>query len=298
MPTVMVVDDAAVDRRLAGGLLENAPNLNVCYAHDGEEALIKIGQEMPDLVVTDLQMPHVDGLALVNSLQERYPEVPVVLMTAQGSEVIAAQALANGAASYIPKNELAASLVETVMQILAMTNSDTRYRKLIGCATKTEFEFLLENDFDIIEPLIELIQQVNSSQGTLDSAACIRIGVAVEHALSNAMFRGNLEMSREQFPVLNRSIVRERLEQVDFDDRKVFFRMLVTADAVRFTIKDDGPGFDTTSIPEASDPDSFRDGAGRGLVLIQTFMDRVEYDPKGNSVQMIKLRSENPDKPR
>ena len=80
MPTVMVVDDTAVDRRLAGGLLERATNLNVCYAHDGDEALTLVGQEMPDLVLTDLQMPNVDGLQLVNVLRERYPGIPVVLI--------------------------------------------------------------------------------------------------------------------------------------------------------------------------------------------------------------------------
>ena len=47
MPTVLVVDDTAVDRRLAGGLLENAPDINVCYAQNGNEALLQIGNELP-----------------------------------------------------------------------------------------------------------------------------------------------------------------------------------------------------------------------------------------------------------
>jgi len=70
--------------------------------------------ELPDLVVTDWQMPEIDGLELVNTIGDKYPEVPVVLMTAHGSEVVAAQALANGAASFVPKSDLADNLVETV----------------------------------------------------------------------------------------------------------------------------------------------------------------------------------------
>ena len=92
MPTILVVDDTAVDRRLAGGLLENAPNVDVCYAANGNEALLRIGSNLPDLVLTDLQMTDLDGLELVTSINERYPEIPVVLMTAHGSEVIAAGA--------------------------------------------------------------------------------------------------------------------------------------------------------------------------------------------------------------
>ena len=97
MPTVLVVDDTAVDRRLAGGLLENVPDVEVCYAENGKDALFKISTQLPDLVVTDLQMPEVDGLELVTTINDKYPGIPVVLMTAHGSEIVAAQALANGA---------------------------------------------------------------------------------------------------------------------------------------------------------------------------------------------------------
>ena len=290
MPTVLVVDDTAVDRRLAGGLLENAPDLNVCYAQDGNEALLQIGNELPDLVLTDLQMPDVDGLQLVNSINEKYPDVPVVLMTAHGSEVIAAQALASGAASYVPKSDLAENLVETVMHILAMSDSDARYKKLMRCARKVDFEFDLENDLKILDPLIDLVQQVVSSQDILDSTNRVRMCVAVEHAIQNAMVRGNLEISRDEYPVLNPNIVDEKSQLPEFADRRVYFRVSVTHDQVDFVIKDQGPGFDTTAIPAAENPDSFKDGMGRGLVLMQAFMDEVIFDNGGREVRMMKRR--------
>jgi len=53
MATILVVDDTAVDRKLAGGLLESTENLDVCYAENGKEALQQIGINVPDLVVTD-----------------------------------------------------------------------------------------------------------------------------------------------------------------------------------------------------------------------------------------------------
>ncbi|MEM9409682.1 MAG: response regulator [Planctomycetota bacterium] len=275
MPTVLVVDDTAVDRRLAGGLLENAPDLDVCYAQNGNEALLRIGNELPDLVLTDLQMPELDGLELVNSMSEKYPDVPVVLMTAHGSEVIAAQALASGAASYVPKTDLADSLVETVMHILAMSESDARYKKLMRCAKKVDFEFELENDLKILDPLIDLVQQVVSSQDILDSTQRVRMCVAVEHALQNAMIRGNLEISREQAPVINPSIVDKKNQLPEFADRRVHFKVSVTQDLVKFLIKDEGKGFDVSNIPAAESPEAFKDGMGRGLVLMQAFMDEV-----------------------
>lgn len=297
MPTIMVVDDTAVDRRLAGGLLESAPNVEVCYAENGKDALLQIGARLPDLVVTDLQMPEIDGLELVTTIGEKYPEVPVVLMTAHGSEVVAAQALANGAASFVPKSELAENLLETVMHILVMSESDSRYKKLVSCATKTDFEFSLDNDPTIIDPLIDMVQQVAISQGLLSHNSRVQLGVALEHALLNAMIRGNLELSRAEMPVISRGKVMERCAQAPYKNRRVYFRSLVTPEKVEFTIRDEGPGFDTSQLPKSSDPDSFKDGTGRGLVLIQAFMDTVTFDRNGTELKMTKLRSEDPANP-
>lgn len=298
MPTVLIVDDTAVDRRLAGGLLENAPNVEVCYANDGQEALTRIGSDLPDLVLTDLQMPGVDGLQLVNEIYEKYPDLPVVLMTAHGSENIAAQALASGAASFVPKNDLAESLVETVMHILMLSQSDYRYKKLVSCATKTDFEFSLENDGEIIEPLIDMIQQVIMSQEVLTPRCQVQVGVALEHALTNAMFRGNLGIKREDHPVNPFELITARNKEAPYKDRRVYFRALVTPEQVTFTVKDQGEGFDTSLIPEASDPDSFRDGIGRGLVLIKAFMDEVKFEDSGRTLEMTKFKSAVPANPR
>ena len=298
MATILVVDDTAVDRRLAGGLLESSANLEVCYAENGKEALQQISMSLPDLVVTDLQMPEIDGLELVNTIGDKYPEVPVVLMTAHGSEVVAAQALANGAASFVPKNDLADNLVQTVMHVLVLADSDSRYNKLINCTRKTDFEFDLENDPAIIEPLIDMVQQVALSQGLLSPQNRVQLGVALEHALSNAMIRGNLEFSREEMPVTNMALAQERAAQEPYSSRSVYFRSLVTREKAQFTIRDQGKGFDHKSLLESSAPESFRDGAGRGLVLIQAFMDEVEFAHDGREIRMSMPKTASPSQPR
>lgn len=298
MATILVVDDTAVDRRLAGGLLESSANLEVCYAENGKEALQQISMRLPDLVVTDLQMPEIDGLELVNTIGDKYPEVPVVLMTAHGSEVVAAQALANGAASFVPKNDLADNLVQTVMHVLVLADSDSRYNKLLNCTRKTDFEFDLENDPAIIEPLIDMVQQVALSQGLLSPQNRVQLGVALEHALSNAMIRGNLEFSREEMPVTNTPLARERAAKEPYNNRSVYFRSLVTREKAQFIIRDQGKGFDHESLLESSASESFRDGTGRGLVLIHAFMDEVEFAHDGREIRMSMPKTASPPQPR
>ena len=290
MTSILIVDDTAVDRRLAGGLLESAGDIDVQYAENGQEALDKIGQHLPDLVVTDLQMPELDGLNLVLKISEDYPDLPVILMTAHGSESIAAQALANGAASFVPKTELAECLAETAIHILALSQNDNSYKKLLECTTKADFEFDLVSDPDIIPPLVEMIQQIIVNQETFDSRTQVQVGVAFEHALSNALFRGNFEMAREDFAVVSRATSGQRATEAPYKDRKIYVRSLITPESVQFTIRDSGPGFDTSTVPAVEAPESYRDGVGRGLVLIQAFMDEVTFSDSGNEIRMKKSR--------
>jgi CheY-like chemotaxis protein len=289
MASILVVDDSAVDRRLAGGLLEKGTYLEVRYAENGQMALKEIDREPPDVVVTDLQMPEMDGLQLVLKIAQDNPDIPVVLMTAHGSESIAAQALANGAASYVAKTDLAESLVNTVMLILAMNETDLRYRRLIQCSTRTQFEFMLDNDPQLIEPLNDLVQQVVASMNVCDTSQRVRLGVALENALTNAMIRGNLEIAPTANQILDRELVSQRRTQKPYKERRVYVNVAIDRDKVEFLVRDQGPGFDISQIPQSGDPAAFKNASRRGLVLIKTFMDDVKFDSKGNEVRMVKF---------
>src|SRR5690606_21001897 len=114
----LVVDDSAVDRRLAGGLLSKDPSYQVEFCENGAAAASVIDHSPPDLVITDLQMPEMDGLQLVEHINQTAPYLPVILMTSMGSEEVAVQALERGASSYVPKRKLAQDLMRIVQQVL------------------------------------------------------------------------------------------------------------------------------------------------------------------------------------
>jgi CheY-like chemotaxis protein len=303
MPTVLVVDDSAVDRRLIGGLLEKDDRLQVDYAENGRSALAKIRVAAPNLIVTDLQMPEMDGLDLVRAVSIHHSDTPVILMTAHGSEDLAVAALEQGAASYVPKSRVAEKLLDTVHQVLSLSHAAGSYDRLLECMDQTEFVFTLGNDPSVFDPLVELVQQIVLGMGVTTPSERFSVGSALQEALLNAYYRGNLEISREQMQEARERmllgedvhLVEDRCTQTPYCDRKIHVKVNIIRDEARFTVRDDGSGFDVSKMPQIVDADAIEGEGGRGLVLIKACMDEVLHNSQGNEITMIKRRSRNAD---
>jgi CheY-like chemotaxis protein len=294
MPIVLVVDDSAVDRRLVGGMLGKVPGMAVHFAADGREAIAFIEAERPDLVITDLVMPEVDGLELVSTVVDRYPQIPIILMTGKGSEEIAVAALKAGAASYVPKTALHQLLVETAVDILAMTQDRQTSQRLMGCLGAGQFEFTLVNDAELIPTLVGYVQHVAISVGLCDDSDCVRVCIALEEALRNAMFHGNLEISsdvREGDPEVYAQLLADRMQRDPWRKRRLYVDVRLSRQAGTFVVRDEGPGFDPRTLPDPTDPANLEKVSGRGLLLMRTFMDDVRFNATGNEVTMIKYKA-------
>ncbi|MEM7828392.1 MAG: response regulator [Candidatus Aenigmatarchaeota archaeon] len=83
MKKILVVDDEEYIRVLYKEELEDE-GYNVCVACDGEEALRKIEEERPDLVILDIKMPGINGIEVLRKLRQRWRDLPVILSTAYG----------------------------------------------------------------------------------------------------------------------------------------------------------------------------------------------------------------------
>jgi CheY-like chemotaxis protein len=291
MTRVLVVDDCAVDRTLAGEILKRDTGFAVEFARDGEEALEKIAQSPPDLVLTDLQMPGVDGLQLVSAVRQRHPRVPVILMTSQGSEEIAFRALLLGAAGYVPKSFLPDNLRDTVNKVLQAAVDESHYYKTMSCLTRSERLFMLPNDSSLFTPLIVHLQEECMALGLCGESDRIRMGVGLGEAFANAMFHGNLELSsslRETDADAYHRMAEERRRQSPYQDRRVEVEVRMARDKAEFVVRDQGRGFDPSSLPDPTDPANLDKVTGRGILLMRSFMDEVFFNDRGNEVTMVK----------
>jgi len=298
MPRVLVVDDSAVDRRFVGGLLAKGGRYEVEFAEDGAQALALMRKEPPDLIVTDLQMPNRNGLELVAAVRMHHPGIPVILMTGHGSESLAVEALQRGASGYVPKGQLGELLLDSVDEALSMSRADRTYERLISCLKKCTFSFELDNDPALIDPLVDLVQQMVAGMRLTDATGRFRIGAALKEALLNAVCRGNLEISFNEMQASRVSLiegkgedlVQQRRQATPYCNRKVSVDVVIDTHEAHFVIRDQGPGFNPTSLPPAGQPGSLDPEAGRGLVLMRAFMDEVSFNQRGNEVTMIKRR--------
>jgi two-component system response regulator PilR (NtrC family) len=99
---ILVVDDEEGMREFLGILLQKE-GYRVQTAQSGQEALVRLGKERFDLVITDLKMPKMSGIELLNRIKEKDPDVGVVLITAYASTETAVDAMKGGAFDYIAK---------------------------------------------------------------------------------------------------------------------------------------------------------------------------------------------------
>jgi CheY-like chemotaxis protein len=259
MTRALVVDDAKIHRDLVRGILAEDLEFDVAEAADGKQALAAIEERPPELVISDLVMPEMDGFELVSRLRRQHPAIPVIVMTQHGNERLAVQALEAGAASYVRKDDLAYELAKTVSRVLAVSQQAHAQAQLMESLQKSEASFVIDSTGELIAPLVRHLQESASPLGLFDETRLTQLGVGLQEALLNAAHHGNLEVGselRDEDADLYRRELEKRLGEMPYKERRVHVDAKFTGEEARFTIRDEGPGFDPEALPDPCDPEN------------------------------------------
>jgi two-component system chemotaxis response regulator CheY len=118
---IIAVDDSPTMRRIIINTLKRAGFTDVIEAHDGKDALAKMKVEKPNLVITDWNMPEMDGLTFVNTLRgmEEFKELPVLMITTRSVKEDIMEAMKAGVNNYIVKPFTPDTLKAKIDQTLA-----------------------------------------------------------------------------------------------------------------------------------------------------------------------------------
>jgi CheY-like chemotaxis protein len=279
MTTVLLVEDSATDMAMMQAILQRAA-CEVLTATNGREAIEQMQENPPDVVVTDLQMPVMDGEALVRHVVQHFPAIPVILATAHGSEVLAADALAHGAVNFVPKVSVGSLLPRVVQQACVVAQAACTFEGFTIPLQKPEFYFKLENRVEVIEPVIAFLGQVLSASASMSPTTRMRLGTAVASAIFNAICYGNLELTDEDARVRtwlagNDADTDSLMAQPDGSterDRIVRLKVSVGSRDTRISVAHEGPGLEQC----------------RGWLLITSFLDEVLLNTDCSEVVMVK----------
>jgi two-component system, chemotaxis family, chemotaxis protein CheY len=121
--TALVVEDSPTMRQLIVFALRRLKTLRVTEADDGVDALKKLQSGKFDILITDINMPIMDGLKLVSMVRKdaNHKDIPIVIITTEGAQEDRERALALGANAYITKPIQAPQVIETVKELLKLT---------------------------------------------------------------------------------------------------------------------------------------------------------------------------------
>ncbi len=294
MPRILCVEDSEVDRVLIRGLLEDQQeidDIDLDIVPDAEAALERIAAAPPDLVVTDLVLPGIDGIELLRRIKASWPLVPVVVVTSRGTEEIAVKALQEGASSYVSKSKLASLLVEAVDGVLSAAGRRRGRARLMQVMVDAHASFELQNDRKLFRPLLSYLQDTMTDFGLFDEDDAMRACLAIEEALNNAAEHGNLELDSELRERDFRgylTLLEQRVDDPRYRDRRVRFEARFSRSESVFQVTDEGQGFDHAQMPDPEENAADAAVSGRGLTLMHTFMDEVSFNDKGNQVRLTK----------
>ena len=169
---LLIVDDHPVVRHGLRAILQTDTSLNIVgEAEDGLDALEKVAELHPRVVLMDVHMPRMDGLAATRKIKERFPRVAVVILTLYNNEQYVVEAVKAGAAGYLLKTSSRDEISHTIHEVNSggmLIRSSTLHKALAGTVgpdaetsgrlwggAASEVERLSPRELDVLRLVVE-----------------------------------------------------------------------------------------------------------------------------------------------
>jgi CheY-like chemotaxis protein/anti-sigma regulatory factor (Ser/Thr protein kinase) len=271
---LLIVDDDPSIHELVQAMLAGT-RWESDSASSGEAALARLETYSYDVLLADILMPGMDGLALLDQLRNRHPEIPVVMMTVKNTPDHVLGSLRRAAAAYISKPFSRDSLLNTLQNALSVAVAGDDIKILSDKPHWISLQIRCQ-----LATADRLAQFVRELPSDLDPDQREHIATAFRELLMNAVEHGG---------------------HLD-PEKTVDLSYIRTARSIVYYIRDPGEGFSMDALAHAAvantDQEPFRHVAlrqqmgiragGFGLLMTKSFADELIYSAKGNEVILIK----------
>jgi len=296
MPTIFSLHPVDKTRSRIQEILSPIPETTCVDFADEAEALTAIEKQAPDLIIAELTVAEQDNAAFIRKIQTIAPDSSVFLVGEEGSVEQVLFGLQVGAAGFVHEAKFDSELFEHIQRVLSAADRNKCQARLLDCMQTSCSTFEIENDPALLPTLLGRFQASVNMFGVCDEASRTRIGIALEEAMTNSLYHGNLEVSsdlREEGLNIYYAKATERRAMAPYKNRKLHITETITKTQASFTIRDEGPGFDTSKLGQSA-PEDLEAVSGRGLMLMQAFMDEVHFSERGNEVTLVKYKDACP----
>ncbi|MCE5230333.1 response regulator [bacterium] len=292
---ILVVDD---QQQILDFLREilSSEGFEVLTASNGVDALRLYQEHRPAFTLTDISMPQMNGIELLKQIKALNAEAVVMLMTGDGAEAWAIEALRGGAVNYFNKPVDIKELLNTIQRYASLAAGYDFELFATDFLREERLHMELKNDLVQINHAVQLIVNRCRSIFPLTDIFLLRFGIY--EMLINAVEHGNLGINYEEKTRAleeNRlnELIQERAEMPDLARRRVHVDCDITPAGLTCTIRDEGNGFDHSLYSSIQDPGQLFEELGtslhgRGIMLTCLQFDKVEFNDIGNSVRIEK----------
>ncbi len=202
---VMLVDDHAIVRSgLAAFLLVNQDMNLVGEADSGEDALARVSLIKPDVILMDLKMPGMGGVAAIRALHQKYPDIKMIALTSYADEGLVQGALQAGATGYLMKNvqsyELANAIRSAATGRLTLSPEATQVLMQSVSQPVTPGHDLTERERDVLKLMVDGLQNADIAQQLIISLSTVKYHIGNIYAklgVDNRVAAVTLAMQRQ-----------------------------------------------------------------------------------------------------
>lgn len=292
MKNLLIVEDDEAQRDLYEFHLKD---YKVIMAENGQIAkdILMENKCHIDLILTDLQMPVMDGLQLLKFVVEEFSHIPVILNTAFDTSEVAVEAMKMGAADFLPKPVKREILLEIIIKninnLIQEKNRDALHHHLKG-----NFSYNLHvNEHHLISCLVNNLSGMLVQTGFIPKKSRYSIKTVLAESFTNAFFHGALDIPSKGFRENGMEPFIDEINRRAFNDdlyKNNYIDVSITiGDDFSIVIDDYGKGFDwKVKLNEAKDPMNFLRPFGRGIMLMKGMMgDLCKYNDIGNQLTLI-----------
>ncbi len=292
MKILIVEDDTSSRIFLENMLAENGYQYR--SAINGLDGLSVFKEFQPDLVISDIQMPVMDGLEMIEKIFEQNPETIIIITTVLGSQDNSIKAFHLGASNYLKKPVEAMNLLPLLKKYKAILGSKSSNTTPLGNILYKKFRIVFKTDIKKIPQIVDrlLIETVCN----LNNNDRINTELGLVELITNAFEHGNLEISLKDKTKALENNQLEALYQSKMEDERLASRG-ITIDFTKdktgceWEITDDGNGFDWENLPDPTAAENIMELNGRGIFISSFLFDEIEYSGKGNTVRVKKYYS-------